>query len=137
MKRQSVLCFLFVVSCSTAREQRMVQSAVAAVVDSVDPGKQAVLLAQDSDLAAVQALIPDRKVVALSKFASEHPEEAVPWNILFGSAKATPDGVIVALHLQAVSNPPPGVLYCGTGMEYRAVRVGRTWRIRGKQTVVC
>ena len=133
------LTCLFVLSCSSEwANRRDLRTAVAVVMNRVDGSRQAVLLADDAQIQRVQDLVgPGWRVVSLSKFAKEHPEEAVPFNIHFEGAEWKDGAAIVRVHVQAISHPPPQVLFCGTGYVFKVERLNKKWYAREIQASVC
>jgi len=139
----ALLCALLAltaVSCATYSSigDRRLQAAVSAVMDRVDPQNAAVILADDAQIQHVQGLVgKHRRVVSVTIFAKEHPEDSVPSNILFESAVWRETRAVIKVHVQAVSHPPPQTLYCGTGYTFEVIWVDGNPMVRPIEETVC
>jgi hypothetical protein len=125
-------------ACGHLGERNRVNAAVRAVLEELDPKHAAVVLATKPEIARVRGIVGSTRRVALAdQFAKEHPEEPVPYNISFVSARAEGQVVFVRLHLQAVSHPPPQTLFCGSSILYEVTYVGQRFVIRPIEETVC
>jgi len=63
--------------------------------------------------------------------------EAVPFNVMFESAKAEGPAILVRVHVQAISHPPPEALYCGNSILFEVTRVRGEFVLRRLEESVC
>ncbi len=140
MKRAGIAgaIVFFALSCRTTNERRHLEAAVLAAVNHFDPNAQAQLIAHDAELPVFQELVgEERRVMSAAKYAREHPDGPVPFNIQLQSARLTEEGVVVRMHVQAISHPPPGVPACGTGYELLVTTERGEWKITELSATVC
>jgi hypothetical protein len=139
MKRLGRFAICLLTMACASSPSRELHEVMSAALNDVDSRHGATLIANDDVVAWAQSVIgPDREVVPASRFEREHPGEAVPFNVAIESAQRQSDGSwIVHLHAMAISHPPPGTLFCGSGFELEVRRVGRSWVVNRKSEAVC
>ncbi len=139
MFRTAIAATILIAACATAnRQEQRLRSAVEAVLTKVDPTHAAVILIQDARMERLRVFVPtDRTIVALSRFSKDHPEERPPFNILLNIVEARGKAILIDVHVQAVSNPPPDVMSCGIGYQFEVTFVSGRWVIRTIDEVIC
>jgi len=144
MRRLLLLCLFMLVACATwgprgsAREVALRGSALEFALSQIDAGGQAVVIADES-VAEVRRLLPHRRVMARSQFVKDHPVDGpMPPNISVEVPRFEGDTVHVQMHVPGVIPPvPPGVLWCGQGLDFILVRDGKGWRIVKRWETLC
>jgi hypothetical protein len=138
MKRLMLVSVVLLVACSQARERQRIDGAIRAVLERVDPTHAAVILADDAELAHVRRIVGSSRTVArYAQFEKEHPGEAVPYNIMFDSARVQGPAILVRVHVQAVSHPPPRTMFCGTSYLFEVTMVRERYILREIEASVC